>query len=36
MGVSTGEVEVFADDLIDFQVNPLTEQFNLPFIVSEV
>jgi hypothetical protein len=36
MGVSTGEVEVFADDLIDFPVNPLSEQFNLPFTVSEI
>jgi hypothetical protein len=36
MGVSTGEVEVFADDSIDFPVNPLTEQFNLPFTVSEI
>ncbi len=35
IGVSTGEPEVFADNSIDSQVNPLSEQFNLPLTVSE-
>ncbi|MGL5833492.1 MAG: hypothetical protein ACRC1Z_09705, partial [Waterburya sp.] len=36
VGASTGEFEVSTDDLINFPVNPLSEQFNLPFAVSEI
>jgi hypothetical protein len=31
MGVSTGELGVFSDNSMDYQVNPLSEQFTLPF-----
>jgi hypothetical protein len=36
IGVSTREIEVLADDSFDVQINPLSEQLNLPFTVSEI
>ena len=34
MGVSHQEIELFSDNSIDFQVEPLSEKLNLPFSIS--